>query len=364
MEGRERIDPMSEFMYKPDFGEALRHWQAFWESEIIDRPCLRILAPRAGGESVQPPVGLQHPEDDLDEDIYRFDRWASATYFAGDSVPFFVPNFGPDVYSAFFGADLKFAKDRTTSWAVPFVRDWREVVDILSQPHGFWWEAALKFVSRAREIGKGKFGIGVFDLHSNLDCLAAIRGPEQLCVDLMDCPDLVERALDNVRGVYPLVFDALYRASGQDETGCTTWLPMYYPGKFAVVQCDFICMISPQHFRRFVMPALEEEAAFLGHCCFHLDGPDALVHLDDILSIGNIQVIQWVPGVGNAPLIEWMDLLKYIQNAGKSVYVGCTPTELPIYHKELAPQKVFYGIHGVKSEFEADSIIRWLVNNT
>jgi len=355
---------MPKLLYKPDFEEALRHWQAFWESELIDRPCLRVLTPREGCEVVEPPPGIQHPGDDVVQLGCRFDAWAASTYFGADAVPFFIPNFGPDVYAAFLGADLKFAKDHTTSWAVPFVTDWSDFLETVCQPQGFWWETALEFVSRMRQIGQGKLGVGVFDLHSNLDCLAAIRGPEKLCMDLLDCPDVVEEALRRIRRTYPVIFDSLYKASGQDETGCTTWLPMYNLGKFAVVQCDFICMISPEQVRRFVIPALEEEAAFLGCSCFHLDGPDALVHLNDILAIKEIQAIQWVPGAGNPPLIEWIDLLKRIQEAGKSVYVCCSADELPVYHRELAPNKVFYDVTGVNSEREAEKLIRWLVKNT
>ncbi len=354
---------MLQFKYKPDFDEALRHWRAFWEQEVLDRPCLKIVVPPSG-KDLQPLSGVQNPHGDLASYVRQFDEWAANAYFAADAVPFFVPNFGPDVFSAFFGAELRFATDHSTSWVVPFVTDWDNVEEAFSRPRGYWWNAALDFVIKAREIGRGKFGVGIFDLHSNLDCLAAVRGPEQLCIDLFDCPDTVEQVLSWVRRAYPLVFEALYEASGQKETGCTTWLPMYYPGKFAVVQCDFICMIGPEHFRRFVLPALEEEAAYLGHCCFHLDGPEALVHLDDILSIPAIQAIQWVPGAGNAPLIEWIDLLKRIQEAGKSVYVGCTAEELPIFHKELAPDRVFYDVHGVASKKEADDLVWWLVENT
>jgi succinate dehydrogenase flavin-adding protein (antitoxin of CptAB toxin-antitoxin module) len=56
---------------------------------------------------------------------------------------------------------------------------------------------------------------------------------------------------------------------------------------------------------------------FLDHCVYHYDGKGALGHLDDILAIPDIDVIQWVPGDGNPRSIEWMDLLHKIQAAGK-----------------------------------------------
>lgn len=352
------------FIYKPDFIDARRHWEAFWHGDIIDRPCIRVVAPRDGAEPAPHPGNLQHPKDNLAAYAHSFDRWASSMHFGGDAVPFMFPNFGPDIYAAFLGADLEgFTQDIYTSWAVPFVEDWKTATPQMSHPHGYWWEEMLKYVSLAHEIGEGKFGVGVLDLHSNLDCLAAARNPQKLCFDLVDCPDDVGAALQAVRTTYAPIYDTLFEASGQGETGTSSWLPFYCEGKFAVVQCDFICMISPEHARRFLYPALEEEAQFLDRCCYHLDGPDALVHLDDILSIEQIDAVQWVPGAGNTPHIEWMDLLKRIQAAGKSLYVAATPDEVKVYHRELRPEKTFYDVT-TSSQSEADALIDWLKENT
>lgn len=353
-----------EFAYKPDYEDACRHWRAFWAGEIIDRPCICITAPAEGAAAQPHPPGLQHPERDPLAAVRAYDRFAQSVRFLGDAMPFFCPNFGPDIYAAFVGADLEgFSAETGTSWATPFVKDWTDDSLRLDTPHGYWWEAALSFVAGAREIAEGKFGVGVFDLHSNLDCLAAIRGPQQLCMDCLDRPEDIDKAMAAVRRSYRPIYDALYHASGQDSTGTSTWLPMYCEGKFATIQCDFICMIGPEHLRRFVLPALEEEAAFLDHCCYHYDGPEALVHLDDILGIDAIDAIQWVPGAGNRPHIEWMDLLKTIQQRGKSLWVGATVDEVPIYHRELRPERVVYHV-AAQSESEAESLLEWLRSHT
>lgn len=352
------------FEHKPDFESARRHWEAFWAGEIIDRPCIRIIAPNDNVAQAPYPYGLHHPNDDLPAYVRQYDAYAATTYFGGDAVPGFFPNFGPDVYAAFLGADLAgFSRETSTSWAVPFVNAWETDSLAMDHPHGYWWEQALGFVSGSREVAEGRFVIGGLDLHSNLDCLAAVRGSQELCLDLIDRPEEVEAVLDRVRRAYAPVYDGLYAASGQDATGSTSWLPFYCEGKFAVIQCDFICMIGHDHFRRFVMPALEEEAAFLDHCCYHYDGPDALVHLDDVLSIPGIDAIQWVPGAGHAPHIEWMDLLKKIQAAGKALHVGASVDEVKIYHGELRPEKVFYDVWA-SSRSEADGLISWLIANT
>lgn len=351
------------FSLKPDYEQARRRWAAFWQGEMLDRPCIRLLAPRDGAIIPPHPPGLHHPSDDLEGIVRAYDNWASGIYWGGDAIPFFNPNFGPDIYSAFLGAELEFARNEGTSWAKPFVDDWNSSELDLQRPRGRWWDAALDYARLIHRIGRGKFGAAAWDLHSNLDALAAMRGPQQLCMDILDCPDDVEDAMNRVRRSFAPIYDELYAASGMVETGSACWLHYYCEGKFAVVQCDFICLISPEQARRFVYPALEEEAAHLDHCCYHLDGPGALVHLDDILSIDRIDSVQWVPGDGNPPVIEWMDLLKRIQSAGKSVYLAASADQVKYYCKELRPDRVFFDCW-VGSQSEADALLDWLKTNT
>lgn len=349
--------------YKPDYDDALRHWEAFWANDIIDRPCIKIIAPKDGVDPAPAWPGLLHPDRNPVDAARAFDRWAQTIYFGGDTIPQFWPNFGPDIFAGFLGAEIEFAFEVGTSWAKPFVTDWKEAIKTIAQPHGPWWEFMLGYLAEARKIAEGKFAIGVLDLHGGMDCLAAIRGQQELCFDLADVPDEIDEAMKTVRPLYQTVFDGLRKASGQDVTGCTSWIPMYTTGMFAPIQCDFICMISPEHFRRFVRPALEEESSFLDHCCYHYDGPDALRHLDDILSIKGIDAIQWVPGAGAPPVIEWMDLLKKMQAAGKSLYIGASVEEVKVFHKELRPELVFYDVWA-SSESEANGLLDWLRANT
>lgn len=350
------------FEYKPDYEDARLHWQAFWNGEMLDRPCTRVLAPKDGANLPPMPPGLTHPEDDLCSVLDAWDRWARAVYWGGDAVPFYCPNFGPDIYAAFLGAELEFAREDGTSWAKPCVDDWSSSSLVLEALSGYWWERALEFSALIRDRGRGKFAAAGWDLHSNLDALAALRGPQDFCLDLVDCPDDVKNAVDRIRRSYPVVYGGLYDACGAAETGSSCWLPYYCEGRFSVIQCDFICLISPAQARRFLYPALEEEAAFLDRCCYHLDGPGALVHLDDILAIDSIDSVQWVPGAGNPPVIEWMDLLKKIQDAGKSVYIAASPEEVRVFHKELRPERVFYDVWA-ESQCEADRLLDWLKLN-
>ena len=352
-----------ELEHKPDFDRAVTYWEAFWSGEIIDRPCVAITAPKDPSERREHPPSLNAANGRYLEALETYDQWAQSTHFGAEAIPFYQVNFGPDQFSAFIGARLVMAKDHGTSWVEPYVTDWKDVEIQLIEDQDSLWTEMLRYVRLAAQYSEGRFLVGTVDLHSNMDCMMAIRGTQALCFDLIDCPDEVENVLVEVRGLYPRVYDTIYHAGNMSTWGCAGWAPFYSTGKLCTIQCDFIFMISPEHARRFVIPALVEEASFLDHSVYHLDGPQALVHLDDIMAIPDIDVIQWVPGAGRGRMIEWMDLLKRIQSGGKGLQIGCTPEEVKRFHRELRPEGVLYHV-GAASIQEADELLEWLRHNT
>jgi hypothetical protein len=71
---------------------------------------------------------------------------------------------------------------------------------------------------------------------------------------------------------------------------------------------------------------------------FHLDGPEAARHLDDLLDIRKLKAIQWEPGAAARPMTRWIGLVKRIQEAGKAVHVACSEAEVPALLEALDPR--------------------------
>jgi hypothetical protein len=76
-------------------------------------------------------------------------------------------------------------------------------------------------------------------------------------------------------------------------------------------------MISTDMFREFAVPYLREEMRRYDGVEYHLDGPDALKHLEALCEIEDLDVIQWVPGSGNAEKTDWAWLEQRIDSLGK-----------------------------------------------
>jgi len=146
-----------------------------------------------------------------------------------------------------------------------------------------------------------------------------------------------------------------------DEFGYVAYCA-YAPDGVCVLACDFSALIGPEMFRRWVKPALEEESSLVRHAIYHWDGPRALVHFDEVMSIDGIHTIAFVPDPGESHL-EYIDLFRRIQNAGKGVQVSGTIAELQRMHRELKPEKTLYTPY-VANKTELNRFIDWLRKNT
>jgi hypothetical protein len=99
-------------------------------------------------------------------------------------------------------------------------------------------------------------------------------------------------------------------------------------------------MISPDLFARLSRHDVIPQLRHLDYGTYHLDGPGAVKHLDFLLSVPELRLIQWVPGSGAAPFREWVPLLKRIVDGGKRTIVYCASNELEYFVSQLGPERI------------------------
>ncbi len=352
-------------IYKPNFEESKVYWRAFWEREVIDRPLLCVTAPKDGvrppSAAFTPSICFQHCMDGtFDTLLKKYDARAAAMYYGGEAIPQFEITLGPDQYAAFLGAPLLTNDETYTTWAHPIVDDWETFEVAIDKSPGGYYDQIEKFFERGAELMQDRFLLATLDMHSHMDALSALRGPMGLCYDVMDCPEKVHKILDAVRKTYPDIFNMTRDAGKMERSGYTCWAPLYSEESYSVVSCDFACMLSPEQTREFVIPAVEEEAAFLTNSLYHIDGAGALKNLDDILAIERIGAIQWVPGAGQPRTLQWMDVLHKIQDAGKGLWIyDWSIDEIKAHFRDLKPEGLVFTI-GCRSQKEADDLIRYV----
>lgn len=347
---------------KPDLAEVLARFEAWWNREPLARPLVTIQV-----EPDCPPAlpGKRHGslrERWLDEE-YVLDcveaRIESGVYL-GDTFPTYMPFLGPEICATLFGAELVFQSEET-SYSVPVLRRVRDILALEPDFSNAYWEKIRRLTDLSIERGRGRWITGVTDLHTNGDLLAALRDPQELCLDCADDLEGVRLACEHVTDWFPTIFDDLYGRIAAASQPCTTWTPALATGAWYTISCDFICMLSPPMFREAILPSLRREIGHMKYSLFHLDGPGALKHLDSLLELEELDGIQWVYGAGAGPASRWIDVYRRIQDAGKCLqivgYDGLDEFQAIAPH--LQPQGLWFWPIGSFRQTEAEEFLRW-----
>ncbi|MCG3210731.1 MAG: hypothetical protein FOGNACKC_04362 [Anaerolineae bacterium] len=348
---------------KPDFDAAMQRIYAWHRQEIIDRAPVRFVAHNAAFnvESTQ----HKSPEEwkriwfDVEPRVEAFEKSIEGQIFHAETFPMFDPNLGPDIYAAFYGAELTYGE--VTSWSHPIVKNWDDMEKLKLDMNGVYFKKIEELMICALERCAGKYLVGYTDLHPGEDCAMAWRGSQQLCMDLYDSPveakQLINIAFADFHRIFDH-FDAILKAYKMPSM-CWIGIPSF--GKFHVPSCDFSAMISPQFFAEFSLPILQREVKPMTHNVYHVDGRGVARHLDYILSVPEISGIQWVqePGDGQ-PIMQWVPLIKKVLAAGKSIIVDLQHSELEAFIDAMDSPKGIYLWISSNDEDEQLAIIRRL----
>jgi hypothetical protein len=119
-------------------------------------------------------------------------------------------------------------------------------------------------------------------------------------------------------------------------------------------------MISKEMYDEFFLPDIVAECRHMEATIYHLDGPDALRHLESLLEIKKLNAIQWVYGAGHGRASDWLDVYKKCQAAGKALQIEIEPDELETMLENLKPEGVNLGINNVTDSDTADALIKRL----
>lgn len=335
---------------------------AFWNCAIIDRPVVAYTVPKS-----KPALSWPLPK----EGISMRERWMDVEYlvdstlagvanteYGGDALPHAWPNLGPEIFSAFFGCELEYGEH--TSWSIPCLHNWDEVNKLQFSMDNFYWKQLEAMTDALLDAGSGKYYVGITDLHPGGDAIAAFRDPVNLNLDMLDVEDEVKALLHRVNQVYFQVYDYYcdkLEAAGQ---AISTWTGMISSKRWYLPSNDFSCMVSKRMYDEVFLPGIIAECQHTGASIYHLDGPTALQHLDSLLSIKELNAIQWTYGAGNGRASDWMDVYKKCQAAGKGLEIHLEIDEIDYFMESLKPEGLWIGLIGVQDSEHGKALVKKL----
>lgn len=357
-------------IYKDDWDEARRRMEAWWEGEIIDRVPIKITAPiqkRKIKKDESCSLFIDNLESyftDPKQVIPRLEKAIENTYWAGEAFPVMFPvSIGMvTILANYLGSPLKFM-DTQTTWSVPIIDKWDECPEFSFNPENEWWKKTKVLLQEAASRAPRRYFVGIPDLNGPSEILSRLRDPSNLCLDIIENPNQVGEAIDEITRAWLRYWEACHGIIHQCIGGYINWMGIWSESPFTDLQSDSSCLISPKDFNELILPSIEQQTEWIGRTMYHLDGPDAIRHLDSLLSLPKLSGIQWIPGAGSPPMSEWIPLLKRIQKAGKLQHLICQKAEVRKLLRELEPEGILLDtICG--SVKEADQLIsevrRWI----
>lgn len=344
-------------MYVNNLDERFAMYDAYWKKEN-KRPLIAITSPKKDLKKIEVPFQGTTLKDrwwDTEYVIKNARARMENTYYAGESLPTLFPDLGPDIFAAFLGCEIQY--EESTSFATNYIDGW-EGKHYAFDETNVYWKKIVEMTNAMLADANGDYLVGVTDLHGGMDALVSLRGPEDVCMDVYDEPEEVQRVLTEIQDAFKIVLDKSYALFEGKQKGYTNWMGIYKEDPWFVASSDFIYMISPDTFEEFSSASIRKEAKMIGNNIFHLDGIGSLRHIDRLLEMDEIQGIQWVYGAGQPSAKHWIEVLKKIQDAGKLVEITCEMDDMKdLFESGLKPEGVRYLVHA-QSEDQADHVIK------
>jgi hypothetical protein len=177
-------------------------------------------------------------------------------------------------------------------------------------------------------------------------------------MDMLDSPAEAKALSSRMSHEFCTIYDRLVDRLESAGQPCCAWPGPISRRRWFVPSNDFSCMVSKEVFDDVFLPGITEECGHLEASLYHLDGPQALTHLDSLLAIPDLSAVQWVYGAGNGRASDWIDVYKKIRAAGKGIQIFLQPDELDLFIDEFSPEGLWLGIHADSPAHATDLVKR------
>jgi hypothetical protein len=299
----------------------------WWNHEDLDRPC--VLATL--NTPPLPKLNRNELEQwwmDIPARLERVKETIRAQEYIGEAVPYQYVDYGASAMAGALGCPMEFV-DADTVWAHPRFGDIEEALEAKISLHSLFWEKLEALTRGSLAFSRDHHFVSYFALGGVTDTAASLVGTENLLMDMVAEPESVEALMAAMADLWleaKARVDEWFAESGQScQIG---WCGLWAPGTTFPLQEDFSYMISNEMYRRYCVPSLERFIAALDYPMYHLDGVNALKHLDTLIGIPGLKAIQWQPGAGHEDLEQWIPVIRKILKAGKSVQLYARADEV------------------------------------
>lgn len=348
-----------------DYDKICKRLEYLWANEILDRCCISVTAP------IDPSRPYQETKPTSKEDLHRWytdAEWIKKrnleriekTYFAGDALPCIFPYFGTGGHAKYICSESQIEYDTETIWIHPSIDELQDYNYDFDPKTNKVFQQELQILTYLANEANGRYFVGMPDNCGSFDALSQLRGSEELLIDFLTDPEGVKYAGKKLVDILKTSGEEFFKAVKDNCLGGSVhaWMNTWSKGKHMQLQCDLSVMISNEIFREYIVDELVDTAGWLDNAIYHMDGIEQTRHLDAILEIPDINMIQWVQVAGQPPATECLSALHKIQKAYKGIVICISKRQIKDLLDNLSPNGLHLIVSDAASPEEADYLVK------
>ena len=328
--------PMIGLLWEPD----IRPLPAFMERVRPGRP----ISP----DQVDPELFLPYIED-----CYRQDSALDS-----DVIQPFTPAFGIPWVEAIAGCPV--VPYPGSLWAEPCVETYENRPPIVFDPENPWLRKLIEFTKAMVNCSSGRFAVALPQMRGPLDTLAAMRGAQRMCLDLLEQPEETVRLLNELTDLWISIAGAVLQAIPPYHGGYCTRMKMWAPGLAVNPQNDTSTLISPAFYKRFVLPCDQQITDHFPYHSFHMHSSEHH-QIDNLLALEKLTAIQLTleQNIGGPPLSVSLPAARRILEKKPLLLVALDVPTADICLRELPAAGLCLMI-GFNAPRIPEEYVRWL----
>jgi hypothetical protein len=349
----------------PSIEERVARYDAWRLRRKADRPMIGLLwepdisPPNEFLSSVEGGGEISAQQIEPEHFLACAERWhEQESGLIHDGIQRFTPAFGIPWMEAIAGCPVV-AKPGSL-WAQPCLDSLTNRRPIRFDAENPWTAKLLDFTRVLARRAAGRFPVAAPQLRGPLDTMAAMRTPEQMCLDLVEQPEESAALLGELASLWISVGRAVLDQIPPFHGGCMGRMGGWFPDKAITPQNDVSTLISPQQYRRFALPHDARIVAAFPYTEFHMHASEHH-QADNLIQLAKLTAIEFTleHTLGGPPLAKMLPVVRRVLRA-KPVILAALDVETADRCLTQLPHEGLFLALAVSGCDVPSDVARWL----
>jgi hypothetical protein len=344
--------------YKRNAAEAIKRLRLLYERQAPDQifAAFDLPSPTLSDFKQRHADGVCEYPDPLQRIRFWDQLLAERVALEDDSLPSaYLSELDQGLYSGVLGGDVRFNCNPDTGWissmAIPLLAIWADFGHLRLDPDHAWFKRYALQLAIFIEGAHGKFGISNIIMINGLNFVFELVGATETYLGLIDCPDLIRRAMTLGFQINAEIQRRFFAAGPLVAGGTCSFGVQWMPGRIVAESVDPFHMTSVDCFEEWGRAISEQIMAEFDGGTTHLHGNGR--HLTEaVCSLRGLRAVCLGDDKGFAPAIDELKDLR--RRAGDMPLV--VPVSFVDFKRRLDRQELsggaLYLVHGADTVSE------------